>query len=72
MISGSILGHMAIWNLEDKRLIAQIREAHMSSVNGMHTLDLEPLMITSSSDNSVKVVENRRFLSFRIIITTLF
>jgi U3 small nucleolar RNA-associated protein 21 len=55
MISGSNLGHMAIWNLEDKRLISQIREAHMGIVAGMHTLQLEPLMVTSSSDNSVKV-----------------
>ena len=55
MISGSNLGHMAIWNLEEKRLIAQIREAHSGSVDGMHSLQLEPLMVTSSSDNSVKV-----------------
>ena len=55
MVSGSNLGHMAIWNLEDKRLISQIREAHMSSVTGMHTLQLEPLMVTSSGDNSVRV-----------------
>jgi U3 small nucleolar RNA-associated protein 21 len=55
MISGSNLGHMAIWNLEEKRLIAQIREAHSAGVDGMHSLQLEPLMVTSSSDNSVKV-----------------
>jgi U3 small nucleolar RNA-associated protein 21 len=55
MISGSAIGHMAIWNLEDKRLVSQIREAHMGSVTGMHTFELEPLMITSSNDNSVKV-----------------
>lgn len=55
MISGSNLGHMAIWNLEEKRLVAQIREAHNASVDGMHSLHLEPLMVTSSGDNSVKV-----------------
>lgn len=55
MVSGSNLGHMAIWNLEAKRLVAQIREAHSGSVEGMHSLHLEPLMVTSSSDNSVKV-----------------
>jgi len=54
MISGSAIGHMAIWNLEDKWLVSQIREAHMGSATGMHTLELEPLMITSSIDNSVK------------------
>ena len=55
MISGSNIGHMAIWNLEEKRLVSQIREAHNGSVEGMHGLQLEPLMVTSSNDNSVKV-----------------
>lgn len=55
MISGSILGHMAIWNLEEKRLVAQIREAHAASVDGMQCLQFEPIMVTSSNDNSVKL-----------------
>jgi U3 small nucleolar RNA-associated protein 21 len=55
MISGSNLGHMAIWNLEEKRLVAQVREAHGCAVDGMHAMQLEPLMVTSSADNSVKV-----------------
>lgn len=55
MISGSSLGHMTVWNLEEKRLISQVREAHSSSVDGMQSLQLEPLMVTSSADNSVKV-----------------
>ena len=55
MISGSNLGHMAIWNLEEKRLVSQVREAHNGSVDGMHSLQLEPLMVTSSNDNSIKV-----------------
>lgn len=55
MISGSILGHMAVWNLEEKRLISQIREAHNGSVDGMHCLQFEPLMVTSSNDNSIKL-----------------
>jgi U3 small nucleolar RNA-associated protein 21 len=62
MISESAIGHMAIWNLEDKRLVSQIREAHMGSVTGMHTLELEPLMITSSNDNSVKVRRRVNYL----------
>lgn len=55
MISGSILGHMAVWNLEEKRLVAQIREAHSAGVDGMQCLQFEPVMVTSSSDNSVKM-----------------
>lgn len=55
MISGSNLGHMAIWNLEEKRLVAQLRQAHNGSVDGLQALQFEPLMVTSSADNSVKV-----------------
>jgi U3 small nucleolar RNA-associated protein 21 len=55
MISGSNLGHMAVWNLEEKRLVSQLRESHRSGVDGMHSLQLEPLMVTSSSDNSIKI-----------------
>ena len=46
---------MAVWNLEEKRLVAQIREAHSGSVDGMQCLQYEPLMVTSSNDNSVRV-----------------
>jgi len=28
MISGSTLGHLAVWNLNEKRLASQIRDAH--------------------------------------------
>jgi len=55
MISGSSLGHITVWNLEEKRLISQIREAHCGSVDGMQSLKLEPLMVTSSNDNSIKL-----------------
>lgn len=55
MITGSALGHMAIWNLEERRLVAQIREAHSASVDGLQSLQFEPLMVTSSADNSVKI-----------------
>jgi U3 small nucleolar RNA-associated protein 21 len=55
MISGSSAGHMAIWNLEEKKLVSQIREAHNAGVDGLNALQLEPLMVTSSGDNSLKV-----------------
>ena len=55
MITGSNLGHLAIWNLDEKCLVAQVREAHSSCVSGMHTFQFEPLMVTSSNDNSLIV-----------------
>ena len=41
--------------MDEKCLVAQVREAHSSCVSGMHTLQFEPLMVTSSNDNSLKV-----------------
>lgn len=55
LASGSTLGHIALWDLEKKKLQSQIRDAHTSSVTGMHCLPNEPLLVTSSPDNSVKV-----------------
>ena len=55
MVTGSTLGHIALWNLEDKRLQSQMRDAHQGAVTGMQCLPNEPLVITSSPDNSIKV-----------------
>ena len=64
MVTGSPVGHMALWNLEDRKLQAQIREAHTGAVAGIKCLPSEPLMVTSSPDNSIKVYNF-------IIVTTL-
>ena len=56
MTSGSTLGHIAVWNLEKKCLHSQLISAHNGPVNGMKFLPNEPLMLTSSADNSVKVI----------------
>ena len=55
MVTGSPAGHMALWNLEEKKLQSQIRDAHASAVTGLQCLPSEPLMVTSSPDNSIKV-----------------
>ncbi|XP_013379758.1 WD repeat-containing protein 36 isoform X1 [Lingula anatina] len=55
MATGSVAGHIALWNLEEKRLLSQMRGAHSGSVTGMKCLPSEPLMVTSSADNSLKV-----------------
>jgi WD40 repeat protein len=55
MITGSTPGHIALWNLEKRRLLCQMRESHGGAVTGMKCLPSEPLMVTSSSDNSIKV-----------------
>ena len=55
MATGSTQGHIALWNLEERKLQSQMREAHVGAVTGMKCLPSEPLMVTSSSDNSLKV-----------------
>lgn len=55
MATGSAAGHIALWDLEERKLRSQMRDAHMTSVSGMQCLPSEPLMVTSSADNTLKV-----------------
>ena len=52
--SGQGSGHIAIWNLNEKKLSGQMRDAHCASVTGMATFPGEPLLMTSSPDNTIK------------------
>jgi len=54
MVSGSPKGHLAVWDLEERKLEAQMRSSHQASVTGLACLSGEPILVTSSSDNSVK------------------
>lgn len=47
-------GHIAIWNMDDQKLAAQIRDAHDGEIAGLQCLSGEPILVTSSPDNSVK------------------
>jgi len=55
MVSGSVSGHIAIWDLEKRKLHSYLNEAHSASVTGLSCLPSEPLMVTSAADNSLKV-----------------
>lgn len=55
MVSGSSLGHIAIWDLCKKKLSSQIQKAHKKSVTGLKCFPNEPKMATSSEDNSLKI-----------------
>lgn len=55
MATGSTLGHIALWNLERKCLLSSIRSCHDGSVTSCRFLPSQPLMITTSPDNSLKV-----------------
>jgi len=54
MITGSPPGHLAVWDLEGRKLQLQLRAAHQGSVTGLACLPGEPIMVTSSPDNSIK------------------
>lgn len=53
--SSSPLGHIAIWDLDNRRLGAVIRDAHNGSAPGLYFLQSQPLLLTSGPDNSLKM-----------------
>lgn len=55
LASGGSSGVISIWNLEKRRLQSVIRDAHDGSVLSLHFFANEPILMSSSSDNSVKV-----------------
>ncbi|XP_026686397.1 WD repeat-containing protein 36 [Diaphorina citri] len=55
MVSGSNTGHLTVWNLEDRQVENQIKKAHRKVVTGAHFLYNEPLLVTSSPDNTLKL-----------------
>lgn len=67
MVTGSTIGHIALWDLESKKLKSQIRDAHEGAVVGMQCLPNEPLMVTNAADNSLKVIKNCETITFMII-----
>ncbi|XAR54384.1 hypothetical protein NMG60_11029486 [Bertholletia excelsa] len=55
LASGGSSGVISIWNLEKKRLHSVIRGAHDSSVISLHFFANEPVLMSSSVDNSIKM-----------------
>nr|XP_022919949.1 WD repeat-containing protein 36 [Onthophagus taurus] len=55
MATGSVCGHIVFWNLEERKVASQLLNAHDGAVTGMNCLPNEPLMVTSSPDNTLKL-----------------
>lgn len=55
LVSSSSEGHLAIWDLEKKKLTAQMRNIHQDTISGCNFVHNEPLLVTNSNDNSLKV-----------------
>ncbi|KAK7278288.1 hypothetical protein RJT34_23314 [Clitoria ternatea] len=55
LASGGSCGVISIWNLEKRRLHSVVREAHDSVIISLHFLANEPILMSSSADNSIKM-----------------
>ncbi|XP_077062492.1 WD repeat-containing protein 36 [Siphateles boraxobius] len=55
MASGSPIGHIGLWDLEEKKLVCQMRDAHTTAIAGLTFLQNEPLLITNGADNAIRV-----------------
>ena len=56
MATGSPLGHIAVWDLDERKLSSIQHDAHRGAVTGLQFIAEQPLLVTSSADNSVKVI----------------
>ncbi|KAF3437268.1 hypothetical protein FNV43_RR20021 [Rhamnella rubrinervis] len=55
LASGGSSGVITIWNLDKRRLQAVIKEAHDGLILSLHFLANEPVLMSSASDNSIKM-----------------
>lgn len=55
MACGSAIGHITFWDLENRQVSTQLLKAHEGPVTGMVALSNEPLLVTSSPDNTLKL-----------------
>ncbi|KAF5909470.1 WD repeat-containing protein 36, partial [Clarias magur] len=55
MAAGSPVGHIGLWDLEEKKLIGQMRDAHTTAIAGLTFLHGEPLLLTNGADNAIRV-----------------
>ncbi|CAK8533851.1 unnamed protein product [Lathyrus sativus] len=55
LASGGSSGVISIWNLEKKRLHSVVREAHDGVITSLHFFANEPVLMSSSTDNSIKM-----------------
>lgn len=55
MCTSSTNGSLVFWNLEDRKVASQLQSAHLASVTTLKCLASEPLLITTSPDNSLRM-----------------
>ena len=55
MVSCGTEGHIAVWDLEKQELHSTLHHAHLANVSAAHFFTSQPLLVTTSSDNSIKM-----------------
>ncbi|XP_050460785.1 WD repeat-containing protein 36 [Cataglyphis hispanica] len=55
MATGSLGGQIVFWNLEQRTVENQLCNAHHAAVTGLRYIPNEPLLVSSSPDNSLKL-----------------
>ncbi|EGI69333.1 PREDICTED: WD repeat-containing protein 36 [Acromyrmex echinatior] len=55
MATGSLGGQIVFWNLEQRMVESQLCNAHDAAVMGLRYIPNEPLLVSSSPDNSLKL-----------------
>ncbi|CAH2297181.1 WD repeat-containing 36 [Pelobates cultripes] len=55
MAAGSPVGHIGLWDLEEKKLMNQMRDAHATAIAGLTFVHGEPLLVTNGADNAIRV-----------------
>lgn len=55
VVTGSVSGDVAVWNLQDKRLESMIANAHDGAVVSLVFLPNEPILLSSGADNAIKM-----------------
>jgi len=54
MATGNNLGDLALWNLESRKLAVVMKGAHNGSISSLTFLPRQPVLLSSSADNSLK------------------
>ena len=56
MAAGGSDGTITFWDLEKRRIASSKTRAHNGSVTSMEFFQKQPLLLTASPDNSLKVI----------------
>ncbi|KIY72120.1 Utp21-domain-containing protein [Cylindrobasidium torrendii FP15055 ss-10] len=54
LVSASSTGHLAVWDLEEGKLLHMVKGAHDGAITSVEWIPRQPIFMTSGEDNSVK------------------